>query len=203
MLRVFNETARYVDQGGGKRKGSFAIYLEPWHADVELFLDLRKNHGKEELRARDLFLALWIPDLFMKRVEANETWSLFSPDEVPDLQEMYGEQFENAYLLAEEKGLARQTLNARDLWQKIVDSQKLARVDPQNRSYTIQHHYLCHIDPIRSPQFSIFFAKRLRCRICLRIVRVPRARAAPQVPLLRHSKPSGFQKLRLKMWCAR
>jgi ribonucleoside-diphosphate reductase alpha chain len=123
MLRVFNETARYVDQGGGKRKGSFAIYLEPWHADVELFLDLRKNHGKEELRARDLFLALWIPDLFMKRVEANETWSLFSPDEVPDLQEIYGEQFEKAYLLAEEKGLARQTLNARDLWQKIVDSQ--------------------------------------------------------------------------------
>jgi ribonucleoside-diphosphate reductase alpha chain len=123
MLRVFNETARYVDQGGGKRKGSFAIYLEPWHADVEIFLDLRKNHGKEELRARDLFLALWIPDLFMQRVEADDDWSLFSPDEVPNLQELYGEEFESAYLEAEANGQARDVIKARDLWQKIVDSQ--------------------------------------------------------------------------------
>jgi len=90
MLRVFNETARYVDQGGGKRKGSIAVYLEPWHADVMDFLDLRKNHGKEEMRARDLFLALWIPDLFMQRVEADQDWTLFSPSEAPNLHEKYG-----------------------------------------------------------------------------------------------------------------
>ena len=91
MLKVFNETARYVDQGGGRRKGSFAIYLEPWHFDVEDFLNLRKNHGKEELRARDLFLALWIPDLFMERVKENQDWTLFSPDEAPGLDDIYGE----------------------------------------------------------------------------------------------------------------
>ena len=96
MLKVFNETARYVDQGGGKRKGSFAIYIEPWHADIEDFLDLRKNTGKEELRARDLFLALWISDLFMKRVKASENWSLFSPSDVPGLWELYGDKFEKA-----------------------------------------------------------------------------------------------------------
>jgi len=123
MLRVFNETARYVDQGGGKRKGSFAVYLEPWHADIELFLELRKNHGKEELRARDLFLALWIPDLFMKRVENDEDWSLFSPDEVNNLHELWGEEFEQEYVKAEQESRARETIKARDLWQKIVDSQ--------------------------------------------------------------------------------
>lgn len=123
MLRVYNETARYVDQGGGKRKGSFAIYLEPWHADVEDFLELRKNTGKEERRARDLFLALWIPDLFMERVHEDSTWSLFSPSEVPNLHEKFGEEFNNAYLEAEEAGKARKTIKARDLWGKILDSQ--------------------------------------------------------------------------------
>lgn len=123
MLKVFNETARYVDQGGGKRKGSFAIYLEPWHSDIEDFLDLRKNTGKEEMRARDLFLALWTPDLFMKRVEADENWSLFSPSDVPGLWEKYGEDFEKAYTEAEEKGKARKTIKARDLWSKVIESQ--------------------------------------------------------------------------------
>lgn len=123
MLKVFNETARYVDQGGGKRKGSFAIYLEPWHADVEDFLDLRKNTGKEELRARDLFLALWTPDLFMKRVEDNLDWSLFSPSDVPGLWEKYGDEFEKAYEEAEALGKARKTIKARDLWAKIIESQ--------------------------------------------------------------------------------
>ena len=123
MLRVFNETARYVDQGGGKRKGSFAIYLEPWHADVEDFLELRKNTGKEERRARDLFLALWIPDLFMERVEKNETWSLFSPSEVPGLHEVYGQEFVSKYLKAESEGKAKRVLKARDLWTKIIESQ--------------------------------------------------------------------------------
>jgi len=123
MLKVFNETARYVDQGGGKRKGSFAIYLEPWHSDIEDFLDLRKNTGKEELRARDLFLALWTPDLFMKRVKENESWSLFSPSEVPGLWEKYGDDFEKAYIEAEEAGKARKTIKARDLWTKIIESQ--------------------------------------------------------------------------------
>jgi len=123
MLRVYNETARYVDQGGGKRKGSFAIYLEPWHADVEDFLDLRKNTGKEERRARDLFLALWIPDLFMERVHEDSTWSLFSPSEVPNLHEKFGEEFNTAYLEAEEAEKARKTIKARDLWGKILDSQ--------------------------------------------------------------------------------
>lgn len=97
MLRVFNNTARYVDQGGNKRPGAFAVYLEPWHADVFAFLDLRKNHGKEEVRARDLFYALWIPDLFMKRVEENKTWTLFCPNEAPGLADVYGEEFEELY----------------------------------------------------------------------------------------------------------
>lgn len=123
MLRVFNDTARYVDQGGGKRKGAFAIYLEPWHADVMEFLDLRKNHGKEELRARDLFYALWTPDLFMKRVEANETWSLFCPHEAPGLAECWGEDFEKLYEKYEREGRARKTIKAQDLWFKIIESQ--------------------------------------------------------------------------------
>jgi ribonucleoside-diphosphate reductase alpha chain len=123
MLKVFNETARYVDQGGGKRKGSFAIYIEPWHADIEDFLDLRKNTGKEELRARDLFLALWVSDLFMKRVKENSDWSLFSPSDVPGLWELYGDEFETAYIQAEAAGKARKVIKARELWSKVIDSQ--------------------------------------------------------------------------------
>jgi ribonucleoside-diphosphate reductase alpha chain len=123
MLKVFNETARYVDQGGGKRKGSFAIYLEPWHADIEDFLDLRKNTGKEELRARDLFLALWTPDLFMKRVKADKEWSLFSPSDVQGIWELYGDEFEKAYEAAEASGKARKVIKARDLWTRIIESQ--------------------------------------------------------------------------------
>ncbi|MES2875672.1 MAG: ribonucleoside-diphosphate reductase subunit alpha, partial [Bacteroidota bacterium] len=123
MLRVFNDTARYVDQGGGKRKGAFAIYLEPWHADVFEFLDLRKNHGKEEMRARDLFLALWICDLFMQRVEANEEWSLFCPHEAPGLHECHGEEFNRLYTYYEQEGKARKTVKAQDLWFAILDAQ--------------------------------------------------------------------------------
>ena len=123
MLRVFNDTARYVDQGGGKRKGAFAIYLEPWHADVFEFLDLRKNHGKDELRARDLFYALWIPDLFMQRVEAGGTWSLFCPHEAPGLHETWGEEFETLYTRYETEGRARRTVKAQDLWFAILDAQ--------------------------------------------------------------------------------
>lgn len=123
MLKVFNDTARYVDQGGGKRKGAFAIYLEPWHADVFDFLDLRKNHGKEEMRARDLFYALWICDLFMKRVEANENWSLFCPNEAPGLSECWGENFEQLYTKYEAEGKARKTVKAQELWFKILESQ--------------------------------------------------------------------------------
>jgi len=123
MLRVFNDTARYVDQGGGKRKGSFAIYLEPWHADIFDFLELKKNHGKEELRARDLFYALWIPDLFMKRVEANGTWSLFCPNEAPGLHECWGEEFEALYQRYESEDRARKTIKAQDLWNAILESQ--------------------------------------------------------------------------------
>jgi ribonucleoside-diphosphate reductase alpha chain len=123
MLRVFNDTARYVDQGGGKRKGAFAIYLEPWHADVFEFLDLRKNHGKEELRARDLFYALWIPDLFMKRVEENGDWSLFCPNEAPGLSECWGEQFEQLYAQYEKEGRARKIIKAQELWFAILESQ--------------------------------------------------------------------------------
>lgn len=123
MLRVFNDTARYVDQGGGKRKGAFAIYLEPWHADVFEFLDLRKNHGKEELRARDLFYALWMPDLFMKRVETNGEWSLFCPNEAPGLSECFGEAFEKLYTQYEQEGRARRTIKAQELWFAILDAQ--------------------------------------------------------------------------------
>ncbi len=123
MLRVFNDTARYVDQGGGKRKGAFAVYLEPWHADVFAFLDLRKNHGKEEMRARDLFYALWISDLFMKRVESNGTWSLFCPNEAPGLSDCWGEEFEKLYEQYEAEGRARKTIQAQDLWFAILDSQ--------------------------------------------------------------------------------
>ena len=123
MLRNFDMTARYVDQGGGKRKGSFAIYLEPWHSDIFEFLQLKKNHGKEELRARDLFYAMWIPDLFMKRVESNEDWSLFSPDEAKDLHESYGEEFEKLYEKFEKEGKARKTVKAQDLWFEILEAQ--------------------------------------------------------------------------------
>tara|TARA_Y100000768_G_scaffold173601_1_gene129958 strand:- start:7518 stop:9872 length:2355 start_codon:yes stop_codon:yes gene_type:complete len=123
MLRNFDMTARYVDQGGGKRKGSFAIYLEPWHSDIFEFLQLKKNHGKEELRARDLFYAMWIPDLFMKRVESNSDWSLFSPDEAKNLHETYGEEFEKLYEKYEKEGKARKTVKAQDLWFEILESQ--------------------------------------------------------------------------------
>ncbi|HRI01288.1 MAG TPA: ribonucleoside-diphosphate reductase subunit alpha [Saprospiraceae bacterium] len=123
MLKVFNDTARYVDQGGGKRKGAFAVYLEPWHADIEDFLELKKNHGKEELRARDLFYALWIPDLFMERVKENGKWSLFCPNEAPGLYDSYGGEFEALYHKYEQEGKARKTLNAQDLWFSILESQ--------------------------------------------------------------------------------
>jgi ribonucleoside-diphosphate reductase alpha chain len=123
MLRVYNDTARYIDQGGGKRKGSFAIYLEPWHADIYAFLDLRKNTGKEELRTRDLFTALWIPDLFMQRVEENGTWSLFCPNEAPGLSDCWGENFNQLYQKYEAEGKARKTIKAQDLWFRILDSQ--------------------------------------------------------------------------------
>ncbi|MEN2284299.1 ribonucleoside-diphosphate reductase subunit alpha [Algoriphagus sp. SE2] len=123
MLRNFDMTARYVDQGGGKRKGSFAIYLEPWHADVKDFLELKRNHGKEEMRARDLFYALWIPDLFMKRVEQNENWSLFCPNEAPGLSECHGEEFERLYEKYEREGRARETIKAQELWFEILESQ--------------------------------------------------------------------------------
>lgn len=123
MLRVFNDTARYVDQGGGKRKGAFAIYLEPWHADVVEFMQLRKNHGKEEQRARDLFYAMWIPDLFMKRVEADEEWSLFCPNEAPGLSECFGEEFEALYERYEREGRARKVMKAQELWFEILESQ--------------------------------------------------------------------------------
>ena len=123
MLRVFNDTARYVDQGGGKRKGAFAIYLEPWHADVFDFLDLRKNHGKEEARARDLFYALWISDLFMERVEANGDWSLFCPHEAPGLADCFGDEHTALYIKYEQEGRARKTVKAQDLWFAILDAQ--------------------------------------------------------------------------------
>ena len=123
MLRVFNDTARYVDQGGGKRKGAFAIYLEPWHADIFDFLDLRKNHGKEEMKARDLFYALWIPDLFMKRVEQNGSWSLFCPNEAKGLADTWGEEFEALYEKYEREGKARKTVKAQDLWFGIIEAQ--------------------------------------------------------------------------------
>jgi ribonucleoside-diphosphate reductase alpha chain len=122
MLRVFNNTARYIDQGG-KRNGSFAIYVEPWHADIEAFLDLKKNHGDEEAKARDLFYAMWVPDLFMQRVMQNSTWSLFCPDECPGLSDAYGDAFERLYTDYEASGKQRKTVQARDVWLKILDSQ--------------------------------------------------------------------------------
>jgi ribonucleoside-diphosphate reductase alpha chain len=123
MLRVFNDTARYVDQGGGKRKGSFAMYIEPWHADVFDFLDLKKNHGKEEQRARDLFYALWIPDLFMKRVKENGEWTLMCPHECPGLSDTHSAEFEELYTRYEKEGKGRKTIKAQDLWFKILESQ--------------------------------------------------------------------------------
>merc|ERR1719311_689548 len=129
MLRNFNETARYVDQGGGKRKGSFAMYLEPWHADVFDFLELKKNHGKEEQRARDLFYALWIPDLFMTRVKNNGDWTLFCPNEAYDqesdkgLIDVWGEEFERMYTQLEAAGKGRKTVKAQQLWFRILESQ--------------------------------------------------------------------------------
>ncbi|KAJ8477118.1 hypothetical protein OPV22_020845 [Ensete ventricosum] len=123
MLRVFNDTARYVDQGGGKRKGAFAVYLEPWHADMYEFLELRKNHGKEEHRARDLFYALWIPDLFMERVQSNGQWSLFCPNEAPGLADCWGDEFEKLYLKYEAEGKAKKVVAAQNLWFEILKSQ--------------------------------------------------------------------------------
>ena len=123
MLRVFNNTARYVDQGGGKRQGSFAIYIEPWHCDIMSFLLLRKNHGNEEERCRDLFYGLWVPDLFMKRVKSEGKWSLFCPDECPGLSDCYGDEFEKLYTRYESEGKWREQINANELWYKIVESQ--------------------------------------------------------------------------------
>ncbi len=123
MLKVYNDTARYVDQGGGKRKGAFAVYLEPWHADIMDFLELKKNHGKEEMRARDLFYALWIPDLFMERVKADGEWSLFCPNECPGLYDSYGEEFNKLYEKYENEGKARKTLGAQEIWFSILESQ--------------------------------------------------------------------------------
>ncbi|NER19050.1 ribonucleoside-diphosphate reductase subunit alpha [Spongiivirga citrea] len=123
MLKVFNDTARYVDQGGGKRKGSFAMYIEPWHADIFSFLDLKKNHGAEELRARDLFYAMWIPDLFMERVHADGEWTLMCPNECPGLPDTHSEEFEALYTKYEKEGKGRKTIRARELWEKITESQ--------------------------------------------------------------------------------
>jgi ribonucleoside-diphosphate reductase alpha chain len=123
MLRVFNNTARYCDQGGGKRKGSFAIYLEPWHADIESWLELKKNNGNEEERCRDLFFGLWIPDLFMKRFEKKENWTLMCPDECPGLCDVHGDEFEELYTRYEREGRGRKTIPAVELWTKILTSQ--------------------------------------------------------------------------------
>lgn len=123
MLQVFNKTARYVDQGGGKRNGSFAMYIEPWHADIRDFLDLRKNHGDEEMRARDLFYALWVPDLFMERVKSGDDWTLMCPDECPGLSEVCGEEFVELYERYESEGKGRETVPARDIWYRILDAQ--------------------------------------------------------------------------------
>lgn len=145
MLQVFNDTARYVDQGGGKRKGAFAMYLEPWHPDVFEFLDLRKNHGKEEMRARDLFYALWIPDLFMQRVEDNGDWSLMCPHECPGLADCWGEEFETLYTKYEQEGKARKVVKAQDLWFAVLDAQietgtpYLLYKDAANRKSNQQH----------------------------------------------------------------
>ena len=123
MLRVFNDTARYVDQGGGKRKGAFAVYLEPWHPDIHDFLELKKNHGAEDMRARDLFYALWIPDLFMERVKSDANWSLFCPSECPGLPDTHSGEFKALYHKYESEGRARGVVKARDLWAKILESQ--------------------------------------------------------------------------------
>ena len=123
MLRVFNNTARYVDQGGGRRKGAFAVYLEPWHADILAFLEMRKNHGSEESRARDLFYGLWIPDLFMERVESDSQWSLFCPDQVRGLADTWGPEFNELYVQAEKDGRAQKVVRARQIWQAILESQ--------------------------------------------------------------------------------
>ena len=123
MLRVFNDVARYIDQGGGKRNGSFAIYIEPWHADIQDFLELKKNHGNELERARDLFYGMWIPDLFMERVEKNEVWSLMCPEECPGLSDCYGEEFKELYIKYEEEGKYRKQVNAQDIWFAILTSQ--------------------------------------------------------------------------------
>jgi len=123
MLKVFNDTARYVDQGGGKRKGSFAMYIEPWHADIMSFLDLKKNHGAEELRARDLFYAMWMPDLFMKRVQEDAEWTLMCPNECPGLCDVHSEEFEALYIKYETEGKGRKSIKARELWEKILESQ--------------------------------------------------------------------------------
>ena len=122
MLKVFNDTARYVNQGG-RRKGSFAMYIEPWHADIEDFMMLRRNTGSEDMRARDLFYAMWIPDLFMKRVETNSTWTLMCPNECPGLCDTYGDEFEKLYCKYESEGKGRKTINAQELWYSILDSQ--------------------------------------------------------------------------------
>lgn len=123
MLRVFNDTARYVDQGGGKRKGAFAVYLEPWHADIFEFLELKINHGKEEQRARDLFYALWVPDLFMERVQSNGEWSLFCPNEAPGLADCWGEEYDKLYTQYEKAGKAKKIVQAQSLWFAILKSQ--------------------------------------------------------------------------------
>lgn len=155
MLRVFNDTARYVDQGGGKRKGAFAIYLEPWHADVLDFLNLRKNHGKEENRARDLFYALWVPDLFMERVQRDQNWSLFCPNEAKGLADVWGSEFETLYTSYEARGYARNVIPARKLWFAILEAQmetgtpymmykdSCNRKSNQNNIGTIQSSNLC------------------------------------------------------------
>ena len=122
MLKVFNETARFVNFGGGRRKGSFSIYLEPWHADIFDFLQLRKNHGKEEQRARDLFYALWIPDLFMERVRDDKKWTLFCPNEAPGLQDVHGEKFVELYKKYETENRGKKTIKARKLWEAIIES---------------------------------------------------------------------------------
>ena len=123
MLRVFNNAARYVDQGGGKRPGSFAIYIEPWHCDIMKILEIKKNHGNEDEKCRDLFLGLWIPDLFMQRIKSNEKWTLFCPNECPGLSDCYGEEFEKLYLKYESEGKGRRQIDASEIWYKIVESQ--------------------------------------------------------------------------------
>ena len=133
MLRVFNETARYDNQGGGKLKGSFAMYLESWHADVFEFLELKKNHGKEEQRARDLFSALWVPDLFMQRVKDDQDWTLFCPNEAYDAEtgkgliDLWGEEFEALYIRLEAEGKGRKTIKAQQLWFRVLEARRRSR----------------------------------------------------------------------------